>query len=176
MKKHTSTGAPERNKDAVRPSAPQAGPSVTTSSESLFSIAGVRARIAKAFAHRQLRFLCVGGFNTIFGPAVFVGLHFSIEHDIGYLGVLTVSWVIAVFEAFLAYRYIVFRVRGNFLLDLARFSLVYVGLYLLNLGLLPLLVEGAGMPVLLAAAATLPVTTVASYLFHNRFSFRRAPT
>ena len=44
---------------------------------------------------------------------------------VGYLVVLTVAWIISVLEAFMTYRYFVFRVRGKFFLDLSRFSLVY---------------------------------------------------
>jgi putative flippase GtrA len=116
-----------------------------------------------------------GGCNTTFGYGLFAALHFTIEHSVGYLVVLTISWFIGVLEAFVLYRYFVFRVRGNFLLDLSRFSLVYVGFFLVNLAVLPLLVEVAHMPVLLAQAAALLVTAACSYVAHHRFSFRRAP-
>jgi putative flippase GtrA len=136
---------------------------------------GVRATVHRALEDQRLRFLIVGGFNTAFGPALFVTLHFTIERTVGYLGVLTIAWILAVLEAFLGYRYIVFRVRGKFLIDLARFSVLYVGLFLVNLGALPLLVQVAGLPVLLSQAVTYPVIVVLSYLGNSRFAFRRAP-
>ena len=142
-------------------------------SEITAAIAHPRVAIVKALADQRIRFLIAGGINTAFGAGLFVGLHFTIEHTVGYLGVLTVAWVISVLEAFVTYRYFVFRVRGKFFLDLSRFSLVYLGLYLVNLAVLPLLVEVAGLPVLLAQAATFPVVVVVSYLGHHNFSFRR---
>ena len=87
-----------------------------------------RVTIVKALADQRFRFLIAGGFNTAFGASLFVGLHFTIEHAVGYLVVLTVAWIISVLEAFMTYRYFVFRVRGKFFLDLSRFSLVYLGL------------------------------------------------
>ena len=128
-------------------------------------------RLSTALSDQRVRFVIVGAFNTAFGAGLFVALHFTIEHSVGYLVVLTLTWVIA----FMAYRYLVFRVRGSFFLDLSRFSLVYLGLYLVNLAVLPLLVELAGLPVLLAQAATFPIVATVSYVGHHRFSFRRAP-
>jgi putative flippase GtrA len=132
-------------------------------------------RLSTALSDQRVRFVIVGAFNTAFGAGLFVALHFTIEHSVGYLVVLTLTWVIAVLAAFMAYRYLVFRVRGSFFLDLSRFSLVYLGLYLVNLAVLPLLVELAGLPVLLAQAATFPIVATVSYVGHHRFSFRRAP-
>ncbi len=137
----------------------------------------VRAWVSRALSDQRIRFLIVGGFNTAFGPAAFVTLHYTVERTIGYLGVVTLTWVIAVIEAFVAYRYLVFRVRGTVLLDLGRFSLLYVGLYFLNLGLLPLFVQVAGLSVLLSQVCIVfPLMVVLSYIGNTRFSFRRPPT
>jgi putative flippase GtrA len=134
-----------------------------------------RRKMLRPLSDQRVRFLIAGGFNTAFGYGLFVALHFTVEHAVGYLVILTMSWVVGVLEAFIAYRYFVFRVRGSFLLDLGRFSLVYIVFFLINLAVLPLLVEVAAMPVLLAQAAALAVTAVASYVAHHRFSFRRTP-
>lgn len=136
----------------------------------------VGAAAGKALSDQRIRFLFVGGFNTALGPAAFAALYFTVGHTVGYITVLTAAWIIAVFVAFLGYRYLVFRVRGTFLRDLARFSLVYVGLYLVNLAALPLLVQVARLPVLLAQAITFPVIVLLSYVGNSRFSFRRTDT
>jgi putative flippase GtrA len=132
-----------------------------------------RRRIVQAYSDQRIRFVLVGGFNTAFGAGVFVTLHFTIEPAIGYIAILIITWILAVLEAFVLYRYVVFRVRGKVLLDLARFSLVYLSSFLANLAALPLLVEVANLPVLLAQTATFPLIVAVSYVGHHRFSFRR---
>ena len=65
---------------------------------------------------------------------------------------LTVAGVLAVLNAYIGYRTFVFKVRGHWWRDLARFSLVYVAAFIPNLVLLPLLVEVVHVPVLPAQA------------------------
>jgi len=120
-----------------------------------------------------LLYLAVGGWNTVFAFAMFAGLRFALGDAVHYLAVLTVAWIIGVLESFVAYRLIVFRVRGHVLLDLARFSSVYVGAFLFNLAALPLAVDVAGIPVLIAQAAVVLVTVASSFFLHRRFSFGR---
>jgi putative flippase GtrA len=121
-----------------------------------------------------LRYLLVGGWNTVFGYGLFAGLHLAFP-GVHYLIILVISTVIAVLQAFVLYRIWVFEVRGQWLRDLARFSTVYVGGFLANLAILPLLVEVAGLPILLAQAIVLGGTIVASFFAHRSFSFRRPP-
>jgi putative flippase GtrA len=125
---------------------------------------------------RGLRYLVIGGFNTLFGIASFVLLQQTLGAHIGYLAVLVISWVLNILEAFLAYRFLVFRVQGHFFLDLARFSSVYLASFGFNLVALPLAVELLGLPVIAAQACVLLVVVVASYTAHSSFSFRRSPS
>lgn len=128
----------------------------------------------RALADERLRFLAVGGFNTVFGFAAFVALEKTLGEVAGYLLVLLVAHVVSTFVAFLGHRYLVFRVRGQFVLDLVRFWSVYVAILALNLVVLPLLVEVLGVPVIPAQALFTVATVLASYLGHKHFSFRRA--
>lgn len=120
-----------------------------------------------------LRFLAVGGFNTVFGFCLFAVLLHIAGGRIHYLFVLTFATVIAVVVAFFGYRTFVFKVRGNVLRDLGRFSLVYIGALAANAALLPLLVEVLELPILLAQAFVVSGTVVATFLAHRSFSFRR---
>lgn len=120
----------------------------------------------------HVRFLLVGAYNTGFGYAVFAGLHLLFD-DLHYLVVLLIAHVISVLNAFVGYRLVVFKVQGNWLRDLARFWLVYVVSLTFNLIALPLLVETAGLPVLVAQGLIVGVVAVTSWFGHSRFSFRR---
>ena len=55
-----------------------------------------------------------------------------------YLVIIVLSWPIAVLNAYLGYRYIVFRSHGPVLRELPRFSLVYLVTLIVNLALLPI--------------------------------------
>ena len=120
-----------------------------------------------------LRFLLIGAFNTAFGFVLFaLLLHLAGDH-VHYLVVLVAATIVAVLVAFAGYRTFVFRVRGDVLGDLARFSLVYAVALAVNLAALPLLVEVFQTPILLAQAIVVVGTVIASFLAHRSFSFRR---
>jgi putative flippase GtrA len=120
-----------------------------------------------------LRYLLVGAWNTLFGYGVFALLQLTVGDDVHYLLLLTLAQVLATLNAFVGYRVLVFKVTGTVLCDLARFSLVYAGAFAVNLAALPLLVEVASVPVLLAQAFVVGGTIVASFFVHRSFSFRR---
>jgi putative flippase GtrA len=122
---------------------------------------------------RGLRYLLVGGWNTVFGYGVFAALQLTLGDDINYVFLLAAAHVVGTVNAFLGYRYLVFQVRGTLVADFLRFSMVYAGAFAVNLAALPLLVEAFGLPVLLAQAIVVLATVVASFFAHRNFSFRR---
>jgi putative flippase GtrA len=117
-------------------------------------------------------FVIVGGYNTVFGFAVFAALHLLFP-GLHYLLVLLIAHVISVINAFWAYRLFVFKVRGHVLRDLLRFWTVYLGALAVNAAALPLLVSVAGLDVLVAQGLVVFVTALMSYVGHKHFSFRR---
>lgn len=123
---------------------------------------------------QRVLFLVAGAFNTAFAFVVFALLQQTVGKATGYLAVLLVAHVLGVLEAFCVYRWAVFKVRGNVLQDLVRFESVYLVALTVNAVLLPVCVELLRMPVLLAQAAIVVVTSLISFLGHRSFSFRRA--
>src|ERR1035437_2877843 len=86
----------------------------------------------------QLLYLVVGGWNTVFGYFIWAVLQFLLGNHLHYLVVVLISWPIAVLNAYVGYRYSVFRSRGSILREFPRFSLVYVVTLVVNLALLPI--------------------------------------
>jgi len=121
---------------------------------------------------QRVAFLIVGGVNTVFGYLCFAAF-LAVLGRSRYLAALICSYVIAVLFAFVLYRFLVFRVRGHVLRDLWRFSAVYLVSLGVNLVLLPVLVEFVDLPILVAQALIVLVTSVMSWLGHKHFSFRR---
>lgn len=134
----------------------------------------------KFLADERVRFLAVGGFNTVFGFAIFVLADLSLGRairDAGYpvwssIASLLTSQIIASFPAFYLYRKLVFKVSGNVVRDFLRFQSVYVVPVSLNLFALPFLVW-LGMAAIIAQALIVCVNIVINYIGHKYFSFKR---
>jgi putative flippase GtrA len=120
----------------------------------------------------QLLYLVFGGWNTVFGYGVWALLQYLLGDYLPYLVVLLLAWPPAVLNAYLAYRYIVFRSRGPVLRELPRFSFVYLVTLVVNLALLPVALRVLPFNIYVVQALFAGVVVVCSYLGHKHFSFR----
>jgi putative flippase GtrA len=126
---------------------------------------------------QRVAFLVVGAINTVVGFLCFAAFLMTVGRlwgpPWGYLATLACAHVVSVLIAFVLYRFVVFRVRGHVLADLWRFETVYLSALAVNFVLLPGLVEIAHLPVLLAQALIMAVTSLMSWVGHKNYSFRR---
>ena len=120
--------------------------------------------------NQKIRFLLVGGFNTVFAYGVFALLLFI---GVPYLPALVIQYIITVNVSVLTMRYYVFRSEGDFLTEYFKACSVYVVMFVFNSVFLSFLVEICKMSELWGQALYLTVSTVLTYLFHKNFSFRR---
>lgn len=125
---------------------------------------------------KKILYLAAGAWNTAFGYGAFAGLYL-LGRRFGwhYLAALAISNVLAILNAYLSYKLLVFRTRGRWLGELARFSMVYWVVFAANAAALPALVRGLGLNPLAAQAVFTAVTVAAGYLAHDRFSFAAPP-
>ena len=130
----------------------------------------------RLYRDQRIRFLFVGGINTVVGYVIFAGLAHWVFADVpfGYLISVIISYAISITLAFVLYRRLVYKVRGRVVVDFLRFVSVYAFSIAINIALLPALVEIGGVPPLIAQVLVLVVTTALSYFGHGRFSFRRS--
>ena len=119
----------------------------------------------------QVLYLVVGGWNTFFGYGVWALLQFLLGDHLHYLVVVLIAWPIAVLNAYLGYRYLVFRSRGSIFRELPRFSLVYLATLAVNLVLLPIALRFLPFNIYGAQALITMTVVVGSYLGHKYFSF-----
>jgi putative flippase GtrA len=129
----------------------------------------VRSRVRS----EHVKFVIIGVYNTLFGYFAFAGLHLGLP-SVNYMFVLILSRELSVVSAFIAYRWLVFKVKGGVLGDFGRFWLVYSGALVLNLLALPFFVEVVGLNVLVAQAVTIVLTVICTWIGHSHFSFKRA--
>ncbi len=125
-------------------------------------------------ARQEVRFLIVGGFNTLMGLGFFVLLHLALPR-IPYLVTLLLTYAIGIPLAFILQRRWVFKVSGNTLVDFFRFTSVQAAAVALNALVLPFLVEVVGLGVLIGQVVSLAIIVVGSYFAHLLISFRRPP-
>jgi putative flippase GtrA len=135
----------------------------------------MRALILRLYGDQRIRFLAVGGVNTVVGYGLFVLFDTLVFRHVpfGYILSLVISYAIGICLAFVLYRRIVFKVHGRVLVDLIRFVGVYAVAIGINIVALPLLVEIVRLPPFIAQAIILVVTTLVSFFGHKRVSFYR---
>jgi putative flippase GtrA len=123
-------------------------------------------------AHReQVLYLIVGAWNTLFGYGIWALLQFLIGEYVHYLVVVLIAWPIALMNAYLGYRYVVFRSRAPILHELPRFSIVYVVTLIANLVLLPIALAVLPFNIYIVQALLLGLVIVGSYLANKYYSF-----
>ena len=120
----------------------------------------------------QVLYLVLGAWNTIFGYGVWALLQILLGDDLPYLVVLLLAWPPAVLNAYLGYRYIVFRSRGAVTRELPRFTVVYLASLVANIALLPVALLLLPFSIYVIQAFFAGAVVLSSYLGHKYFSFR----
>lgn len=121
---------------------------------------------------RIFRYLAVGGWNTLFGLGVYALLYRWWGNRVNYLLLAVPANILAISNAFLCYKLLVFRTRGNWWREYFRCCIVYGGGALVGMGLLKLFVEYLHWIPDLANVAGTGIVVAGSYLGHRFYSFR----
>ena len=132
----------------------------------------VTASLKSRAGSRPVRFLIVGGWNTIFGVAFFTVFYLVAGGNLGYAAVLAISQVVAVLQAHATQRFLVWKSRGAYFRELARFSVLYVITYFVNLALLALGVDYLGFRVLPTQWAIAVLLLPPTYAVQRVWAFR----
>ena len=119
----------------------------------------------------QVLYLAVGAWNTFFGYAVWAVLQLLLGDRLHYLVIVVIAWPIAVLNAYLGYRYLVFRSRNSIVREFPRFALVYVASLVAGLVLLPIGLAVLPFNIYAVQALLTVLVIVGSYLSHRYFSF-----
>jgi putative flippase GtrA len=124
-------------------------------------------------ARRPLRFLVAGAANTAFGIALYPALLWGVPAlATHYLIALGIAQALSLCFAFTTYKLGVFRTRGNLAREFGKFASLYLVNYAANWAALPLLVELAQIPPVVAQLAFTAALIVGSWFWHSRVTFR----
>jgi putative flippase GtrA len=119
-----------------------------------------------------LRYLLVAVWNTFFGVAVYGLLYLWLGKHFHYLLLLIPSNVLAISNAFICYKFFVFKTKGNVLREYFRCYIIYGSVMLASAALVFVLVEWIGLAPPISNFVAVAVTTIFSYLAHKNFSFK----
>ena len=120
-----------------------------------------------------LRYLAVSGWNTVFGLGVYALLYWCFGKEVNYLVLAIPANILAITNAYIGYKLVVFRTRGNILREYFKCYLTYGGGALLGMVLLAFLVRYCGFNPVAANSAGTVAVAAASYFGHRHFTFRR---
>lgn len=156
---------------AEHPIAPAGGPAAVEVAGSGPAEPGL---LLRAVRRQEVGFALIGAFNTVFGMALTVFWLWLLPDSWPTAVSVVLAYAIGVVTAFVLHRTLVFRVRGRVLRDFLGFVAVNSGGLLLNVVLLSLAVDVAGLPAIPSAVVVMAVVAVASFFGHRHISFRRA--
>lgn len=120
----------------------------------------------------QVLYLVIGAWNTVFGYGIWALLQSLLGDRLHYLVIVVIAWPIAVLNAYLGYRFLVFRSRGSILRELPRFSLVYALTLVVNVAVLPVALAVVPFNIYVVQALFAVSVVICSYLAHKYYSFR----
>jgi len=119
-----------------------------------------------------LRYLVIGGLNTLFGYGVTVGLYYALTPAWHLLAVATLANIIAITFSFVTYKLIIFKGRGHWLSEYLRCYVVYGFMALFNIAGLWTLVDLLGVPAWLAQGLVMGLAVAGSFVGHELFTFK----
>ncbi|WP_263381297.1 GtrA family protein [Granulicella arctica] len=143
-----------------------------------------RNGLAKHIPPAQLlRYLIVGGWNTLFGYTCFFLMNrwlSHVMHAYSYIVASVASNLISITVAFLGYKWFVFQTKGNYVKEWLRSLIVYSGTILFSalalgplVGLIRHSTRYQTQAPYIAAAIVAVFTVVSSFFGHKHLSFRQ---
>jgi len=123
---------------------------------------------------KKMRYIAVGVWNTVFSYVAFVFLYYLTYSWLHYMLILVLSQIVGLTNAYICYKFLVFKTKGNIVREYLRFYVVYGSTFIVNLLLIGLFVEALGInPVISQGVIAILVVTMA-YFGHSRFSFKES--
>jgi putative flippase GtrA len=121
--------------------------------------------------YRQVRYLIIGGWNTLFGIGVYAILYELLHAHVNYLVLMIPANILAITNAYFGYKFVVFKTRGNYITEYLRCYMVYGGSIVLGFVLMYIMVSIFGLHPVVAQFPCAVIAIISSYFGHKRFSF-----
>lgn len=125
--------------------------------------------IRKLYYNQKIRYLFVGGLNTVIAYGIFFGLLYS---GINYSLALCIGYGTALVNGYLWNKYFVFNSQKKSISEVLRFFLVYVIQYIFCLVLLWVFIDGFGMNKYFAGIISIIMSVIVTFLGHKNFTYK----
>ncbi|GAA2329213.1 GtrA family protein [Dactylosporangium salmoneum] len=124
-------------------------------------------------ADRRVRYVAVGGFSSAVYYALFAALYLTTRHHLHYLALPVLANLGCAIATYPLQRRWVFVSKGPVLSGFLKFYVICLWAMLFTYAGLPLLVELAGVPVLVAQAVLIVTAPLVNYQLSKSWAFRR---
>jgi putative flippase GtrA len=121
---------------------------------------------------QKLRYLAVGAWNTVFAYLAFGFIYLELHDRLHYLLISVLAHLLAVINAFICQRWLVFQSQTFWLTAFLRFNMVQLLALGWGLAGLAFLVEVLHLNPLPSQLLTMAVAIIVSYVLHRDYSFR----
>ena len=122
--------------------------------------------------YEVLAYLLTGAWNTVFGMGLYALAYHLWGDYVHYIILSILVNIVAITNAFLCYKFFVFRTKNNWVMEYFRCYIVYGSVALCNTGLLWLLVHFFNMNPAWANALGTAFVAFVSYFAHKYYSFK----
>ena len=126
----------------------------------------------KVFNQEKIKYLLVGGINTLAGYLIGVGLYKALCNDMNIFLIGAISNILSITVYFFNYKIFVFRTKGMWLLEYMKAYLIYSGTAIIGILLLWIFVHKMEMSIWLCQSLIMVCTVIISYIGHSRYTFR----
>lgn len=120
----------------------------------------------------KLRFLLVGGYNTVFSYLLYILFLYLLNNDSPQIA-LILSFLISSLNSYLTQKFFVFNTRGHYLKEYLRCVETWGIAYLFNVGLLWICIHYLKLNAYIAQIPVLILISIINYILLKYFAFRK---
>jgi len=119
----------------------------------------------------KLRYLLVGGFNTVTGYCIFILLYILLENIFHYNLILFIQYLLIINISYINMKFFVFRTKGNYRKEYIKTFSTYIFTYFLNA--LFLFILQHIFNIYISQLISLLIITIIIYLMHKHINFKQ---
>lgn len=132
----------------------------------------IKNLIAQGWKRQEIRFLVVGGGNTVSGYLITALTYYLLNTLLISPAIFVISTVINITVSFVSQKFLVFRTKGNWRAEYVRFYVVMAVPIAMSVVLLPIMIDGVHVNPYLSIALVMGATILITYFGHKHVSFR----
>jgi len=130
--------------------------------------------IRKGWRSDKIRYLVIGGWNTLFSYAMFFISHQLLSPPLTLREALTCSWIVGVTQAFITQRTLVWRSKERIHAEFAKFIVVSIAQFAVNIVALTVAVERLHLPVLASQLVITMIIIACTYYAMREWTFTQS--